>query len=109
MAKIKPRVKVPKSAEVGDVVTIKTLLSHPMESGQRKDKKTGEIIPQDIVNYFSASFNGETFFEVDVDPAVSTNPYIEFTLKVPGPGTVSFLWKTDNDGDFDTEKKIKVG
>ena len=108
MAKIKPRVKVPKTAEAGEIITIKTLLSHPMESGQRKDK-AGEIIPQDIVNYFSASFNGEKFFEVDVDPAVSTNPYIEFTLKVPESGTVSFLWKTDNDGDFDTEKKIKVG
>lgn len=108
MAKIRPRVKVPKKAKVGEIVTIKTLLSHPMESGQRKDAKTGEIIPQDIVNYFSASFNGEKFFEVDVDPAVSTNPYIQFTLKVPEAGTVSFLWKTDNDGDFDTKKKIKI-
>ena len=109
MAKIKPRVKVPKKAEAGEIVTIKTLLSHPMESGQRKDKKTGEVIPQDILNYFAASFNGETFFEVDVEPAVSTNPYIEFTLKVPESGTVGFLWKTDNDGDFTQEKKIKVG
>ncbi len=108
MAKIKPRVKVPKKADAGEVVTIKTLLSHPMESGQRKDKKTGELIPQDIVNYFSASFNGEKFFEVDVKAAVSTNPYIEFTLKVPESGTVEFLWKTDGDGDFTTEKKIKV-
>ena len=108
MAKIKPRVKVPKKAEVGEIVTIKTLLSHPMESGQRKDK-AGEVIPQDIVNYFSASFEGEKFFEVEVDPAISTNPYLEFTLKVPRPGTVSFLWKTDSDGDFETEKKIKVG
>jgi len=109
MAKIKPRVKVPKKAEAGEVVTIKTLISHSMESGQRKDKKTGEVIPQDIVNYFSASFNGEMFFEVDIDPAVSTNPYLEFTLKVPESGTVSFLWKTDSDGDFTAEKKIKVG
>jgi len=108
MARIKPRVKVPKKAEIGEIVTIKTLLSHRMESGQRRDKKTGEIIPQDIMYYFAASFNGETFFEVDVNPAVSNNPYIKFTLKVPEAGTVSFLWKTENDGDFETEKKIKV-
>lgn len=108
MAKIKPRVKVPKTAEAGEVVTIKSLISHPMESGQRKDKKTGEVIPSDIVNYFKATFNGETVFEVDLDPAISTNPYIEFTLKVPESGTVKFLWVTDNDGEFETEKKITV-
>ena len=108
MAKIKPRVKVPKTAEAGEVVTIKSLISHPMESGQRKDKKTGEVIPSDIVNHFKATFNGETVFEVDLDPAISTNPYIEFTLKVPESGTVKFLWVTDNDGEFETEKKITV-
>jgi len=108
MAKIRPRVKVPKKAKVGEIVKIKTLLSHHMESGQRKDAETGEIIPEDIMNYFSASFNGEKFFEVDVNPAVSNNPYIEFRLKVLESGTVSFLWKTDNDGDFKTKKKIKV-
>lgn len=109
MAKIKPRVKVPKKAKAGEVITIKTLISHTMESGQRKDKKTGELIPQDIVNHFKATFNGETFFEVDVRPAVSTNPYIEFTLKVPESGTVGFEWVTDNDGTFTDEKKITVG
>jgi len=108
MARIRPRVKVPKYAEIGELVTIKTLLSHHMESGQRKDAETGEIIPQDIMNYFSASFNGEKFFEVEVNPAVSTNPYIEFTLKVLESGTIEFLWKTDNDGDFKTKKKIKI-
>ena len=108
MAKIRPRVKVPKKAEVGEIVTIKTLLSHPMDSGQHKDKKTGEVIALHIGNYYSASFNGEKFFEVNIEPAVSTNPYLEFTLKVPEAGTVSFLWKTDNDGDFETKKKIKI-
>ncbi len=108
MAKIRPRVKVPKKAKVGEVVTIKTLLSHPMETGHRKDAKTGELIPRDLMNYFSASFNGEKFFEVEVVSALSRNPYIEFTLKVPEAGTVSFLWKTDNDGEFSTKKKIKI-
>ncbi len=108
MAKIKPRVKVPKKAKAGEIVTIKSLISHPMESGQRKDKKTGETIPSDIVNSFKASFNGETVFEVDVSPAVSTNPYIEFTLKVPESGTLKFEWVSDNDGTFEAEKKITV-
>ena len=108
MAKIKPRVKVPKSAEAGEVITIKTLISHPMESGQRKDKKTGELIPRNIVNHFTATFEGEVVFEADIDPAVAANPYIEFTMKVPGPGTVAFKWEADDGEVYETSKKIAV-
>lgn len=107
MAKVKPRVKVPKKAKVGDVVTIKTLISHPMESGQRKDKQ-GNPIPRKIINKFVASFEGEEIVSVDIDPAVSANPYFQFDMKVPGAGTVRFEW-TDDDGTvYDTEKKIKA-
>lgn len=109
MAKIKPRVKVPKKAAPGEIVKIKTLISHPMESGQRRDGETGEIIPEDIVRFFKATFNGETVFEADLDPAIATNPYIEFMFRVPRSGTLAFLWKTDTDGDFTLEKDIAVG
>ncbi|MGB0411349.1 MAG: thiosulfate oxidation carrier complex protein SoxZ [Pikeienuella sp.] len=108
MAKVKPRVKVPKKASAGDVVTIKSLISHPMESGQRKDKKTGELIPRKIINKFTAAFNGEQVIAVTVEPAVSANPYFQFDMKVPESGTVRFEW-TDDDGTvYDLEKKIKV-
>ena len=108
MAKVKPRVKVPKKAKAGDVVTIKTLISHPMESGQRKDKKTGELIPRKIINKFVATFEGEEIVSVDVDPAVSANPYFQFDMKVPGPGTVRFEWTDDDGSVYDIEKKIKA-
>ena len=108
MAKVKPRVKVPKKAKAGDVITIKTLISHPMETGLRKDKKTGELIPRKIINKFVASFEGEEIVNVDIDPAVSANPYFQFDMKVPGPGTVRFEW-TDDDGTvYDLEKTIKA-
>ena len=58
MAKIKPRVKVPKKADAGEVITIKALISHPMHTGRAKDKKTGELIPRKIINEFRVSFNG---------------------------------------------------
>ena len=74
MATAKPRIKIPKSAAAGDIITIKTLLSHPMESGQRKDKD-GEVIPRMIVNKFSCEFNGKPVFSCDIDAAVSANPY----------------------------------
>ena len=108
MAKVKPRVKVPKKAKAGDTVTIKTLISHPMETGLRKDSKTGELIPRKIINSFSASFEGEEVINVAIDPAVSANPYFEFDMTVPGAGTMRFEW-TDDDGTvYDLEKKIKA-
>ena len=104
----KPRVKVPKKAEAGEVITIKTLISHTMESGQRKDKKTGELIPRKIINKFTCSFNGETVFSADIDPAVSSNPYIEFSCKVPESGIFKFVWLDDDGSEYSTEKKISV-
>ena len=71
MAKPKPRVRVPKSADKGEVIEIKTLISHPMESGQRKDRKTGELIPRKIINKFVCTYNGEEVFSVDLHPAVT--------------------------------------
>lgn len=109
MAKVKPRVKVPKKAEVGEVITIKTLISHPMESGQRKDSKTGEVIPRKIINKFVASFEGQEVVNVDVDPAVSANPYFQFDMKFPGAGTMKFEWTDDDGSVYTAEKSIKVG
>ena len=93
----KPRVKIPKSVTAGDVITIKTLVSHKMESGQRKDSD-GNTIPRDIINRFEATFNGERVFAVDIDPAVSANPYIEFSAKVEEAGTFKLMW-TDDAGE----------
>ena len=108
MAKVKPRVKVPKKAKAGEVVTIKSLISHPMESGQRKNRQTGELIPRKIINKFVVTFNGEEVVSVAIEPAVSANPYFQFDMKVPESGTVRFEW-TDDDGTvYDLEKKIKV-
>ena len=97
MAGKKPRVKIPKSVKAGDIITIKTLVSHKMESGQRKDKE-GNPIPRDIINHFAASFNGTEIFSVDIDPSVSANPYIEFTARVDEAGTFNMKW-TDDAGE----------
>jgi sulfur-oxidizing protein SoxZ len=104
----RPRVKVPKSASKGEVITIKSLVSHKMESGQRKDRKTGELIPRMIINKFTATFNGKEFFSVDIEPAVSANPYLQFTAKVEEAGEFHFKWVDDSGEVFETKKKIKV-
>lgn len=104
---VKPRVKVPKSAAAGDTITIKTLISHKMESGQRKDGD-GNIIPRSIINRFTADFNGENVIDVTLEPAISTNPYFEFEAVVPEAGEFTFTWY-DDDGDVYTEnKKVAV-
>jgi sulfur-oxidizing protein SoxZ len=103
MAKVKPRVRIPKTASAGEVITIKTLISHPMESGQRKDKE-GNVIPRRIINKFTCEFNGQVVFECDLEPAISANPYLEFSMKVPESGTVKMTW-VDDDGSVYTEEK----
>lgn len=108
MAKIKPRVKVPSKAAAGEAITIKTLISHPMESGQRKDRKTGELIPRKIINKFVVTYNGETAFSMDMLPAISANPYVEFAVKLSESGTMRFEWTDDDGSIYDIEKKITV-
>ena len=74
MAKnVKPRVKVPKSAAAGETITLKTMISHKMESGQRKDSD-GNKIPRSIINRFTCDFNGQNVIDVTLEPAISTNP-----------------------------------
>src|SRR3546814_16289260 len=75
----------------GEVITIKTLINHSMESGQRKDKE-GKVIPRQIINKFTCAFNGMPVFACDIDPAISANPYFEFSAKVTESGTFQFAW-----------------
>src|SRR5210317_898779 len=104
---VKPRVKAPKKAAAGEVVTIKTLISHKMESGQRKDGD-GNLIPRSIINRFTAEFNGENVIDVALEPAISTNPYFQFDAIVPESGEFTFKWY-DDDGDiYESTKKISV-
>ncbi len=105
---VKPRVKVPKTTKAGEVVTIKTLISHPMETGLRKDRKTGELIPRKIINKFTATFNGAQVFGVDMEPSISANPYFQFNMKVPEAGSLRFEWIDDDGTVYEIEKSIKI-
>lgn len=104
---VKPRVKVPKSASVGETITIKTLISHKMESGQRKDSD-GNIIPRSIINRFVCEFNGETVIDVTIEPAISTNPYFEFQAVVPESGEFKFTWYDDDGSVYEETKAIEA-
>ncbi len=104
---VKPRVKVPKTAAAGSSITIKTLISHKMESGRRKDKE-GNLIPRSIINRFTCEFNGQSVIEVIMEPAISTNPFLEFDATVPEAGEFKFTWY-DDDGDvYETAKSVAM-
>jgi len=104
----KPRVKAPKTASKGEVVTIKTLISHKMETGLRKDKKTGDKIPRQIINKFIAKFDGNEVFSVDIDPAISANPYFQFSMKAEKSGEFEFVWMDDNGKSYSSKSKLAV-
>jgi sulfur-oxidizing protein SoxZ len=103
----KARLRIPETANKGDVIQIKTLVAHPMENGFRKDD-TGKTIPRKIINSFVCTFGGKEVFRADLEPAIAANPYFEFTVKVEESGTFSFAW-VDDDGTVTTaEQAITV-
>jgi sulfur-oxidizing protein SoxZ len=104
----KPRVKVPKTAAAGDVVTIKALISHEMESGQRKGED-GNLIPRKIINRFTCDFNGMNVVDVTIAPGLSSNPYFEFDAKVDAAGEFKFTWYDDDGSIYEDAKPIAIG
>lgn len=92
-----PRIKLPETAKAGEVIEIKTLITHVMETGNRHDK-TGKPIPRNIINAFVAKFEGKQVFRAEFGPGVSANPYLAFYMRVPGPGVFEFAW-TDDHGE----------
>jgi len=107
-AKPKPRVKVPRKVARGEVFQVKSLISHRMESGQRKDKKTGKKIPKKIINRFIARFNGREVFSADWYPAISANPYMAFYLRATESGTLELVWFDDDGSEYRKSSKIQV-
>ena len=106
-ANAKPRAKVPKTAAVGEVITIKTLIRHRMESGHRPDENGG-FFPREIINSFTADFNGDTVFATELHTAVAANPSFEFSVRVQESGTFTFTWIDDVGEVYTLEESIEV-
>jgi sulfur-oxidizing protein SoxZ len=92
----------------GGVTTVKALMTHPMETGGRKDKKTGKKIPAHFIEEVVCTHNGETVMSADWSGGVSKNPYISFKFSGGAKGDeIALSWK-DNKGESDTKaSKIK--
>jgi sulfur-oxidizing protein SoxZ len=90
-------INVPAKVKRGDIVEIKALIAHPMETGYRHDIK-GEPIPRDIIKSFACSYNGEDVFRAELFPAIAANPFLAFTLIARESGILTFSW-TDDHGE----------
>jgi sulfur-oxidizing protein SoxZ len=105
---VKPRIKLDrKEAKKGDLVEVKALVSHVMETGQRKDS-AGNTIPRKILNKFACTVNGKQVFAADFEPAVSANPYIQFKFRATESGPVVLTWTDDDGSTIVGEEKITV-
>jgi sulfur-oxidizing protein SoxZ len=88
-------INVPPKAKRGDIVEIKTLISHEMETGYRPDN-VGRLMPRDIITSFIATYNGEEIFRAELHPAIAANPFISFTTVATESGKIEFKWTGDN-------------
>ena len=88
-------INVPPKAKRGDVIEIKTLMSHIMETGYRHTA-SGEVIPRDIITSFACRYNGNEVFRVDLFPAIAANPFITFFTTATESGKFEFEWIGDN-------------
>ena len=105
---VQPRIRIPSQIKMGEVIEVKTLVTHEMESGHRRDSN-GALVPRRIINRLTCSYNGRPVFEAALEPAVAANPYIAFFLRATESGTLDFAW-TDDDGTvYRARQPIKVG
>jgi sulfur-oxidizing protein SoxZ len=88
-------INVPAKARPGEIIEIKTLIAHPMETGFRVGLN-GALIPRDIITTFVCTYNGEEIFRAEFSPAIAANPYVSFFTTATGTGTIEFNWTGDN-------------
>ena len=100
-------INVPKTAKRGEIITIKTLISHIMETGFRHDH-VGQPIPRDIITSFVCTYNGEEIFKAALYQAIAANPFITFHTVATESGTIAFQWSGDKGFSVTESVKIKV-
>ena len=91
------RISLQSAANRGDIVEVKILVSHPMESGFRLDAR-GERIPQDIITLFTCHYQRQPVFEAEFGPGMAANPFLSFHFVARETGDVTFAW-TDQHGE----------
>jgi sulfur-oxidizing protein SoxZ len=97
----KALIRIPARAKKGEVIEIKILISHPMETGYRRDAM-GQPIPRHIIHRFVCRYNGEVVFHAELFPAIAANPFLAFFTVATDSGEVLLQW-TDEHGNTESE------
>lgn len=87
--------QVPAQARKGEMIEIRVLIQHPMETGFRVGT-SGEVLPRDIIRRFACTWDGELVFAATLHPAIAANPYLAFTARAEASGVLAFTWSGDN-------------
>ena len=100
-------VSVPANAKRGEIVEIKAMVGHAMETGFRRTQ-LGAVIPRDIIRLFVCTYNGGEIFRAELHPAIAANPLFTFTTVALESGTLMFTWTGDNGFRVTESAKITV-
>ncbi len=101
------RIAIPAEAQLDEIVEIKTLITHPMETGFRPDA-LGRPIPRNILTRFECRFEGELVFAAEFNTGVAANPYLSFFARVPRSGTFEFLWVGEQQFEHRERRAVSV-
>ena len=88
-------VQVPARAQRGEIIELRAIVGHVMETGFRRTE-TGSLVPRDIIRQMVCSYNGVEVLRADFHPAVAANPLIAFTTVATETGRIEFRWTGDN-------------
>jgi sulfur-oxidizing protein SoxZ len=97
------RISAPETAKRGEIIELKAMIQHPMETGYRRNEQ-GKIIPRDIITDFRCTYNGAMVFEAEFFPGTAANPFVSFFARAAQTGTLEFTW-TDQDGKNWSERR----
>jgi len=97
------RIQMPKQARHGELIEIRILIQHPMETGYRHDD-VGRLIKRNVINAFSCRYNGEEVFRADLSSGISANPYLQFYTVAEASGEIEFNW-IDDEGKQGLERQ----
>ena len=97
------RIQIPREARRGDVIEVRILIQHPMETGYRHDD-VGRLIKRNVIKLFSCRYNGVEVFRADLSSGISANPYLQFYAVAEASGDFEFYW-IDDEGHQDSERQ----
>jgi len=101
-------VRVPKKVKKGQIFKVQMVIIHPMETGLRKDPKTGKKIPAHYITHVDFYFNGKLVTKINTSAGVSKNPYFAIKMKAEKSGTLKIVYEDNKGGHWEKEVKINV-